>query len=71
MIKRKDIIERNKIFSSHFQTKQFVSMKLEEITKKISADNNDTLIENTDLVDNKRYIMNKATGQTNNNIECT
>ena len=46
-------------------------MKLEEITKKNSADNDNTLIENTDLVDNERYIMNKATGQTNNNIECT
>ena len=59
MIRRNEIIKRNKIYSAHFQTKQYVSIKLEEINKTITIDDNNMQIGNTDLVDNKRCNLKK------------
>ena len=61
MIKRNEIIKRNKICSTHFRTKQYVTIKLEEISKTITIDNNNLQIGNTDLINNERCDSNEST----------
>ena len=71
MIRRNEIITRNKKYTAHFQTKQYLWIRLEEINKTIAIDNNYFQIENTDLVDNERCNLKKGTEERNKNNKYT
>ena len=65
MIKRNKIIKRNEIYSAHFQTKQYVTIKLEDINKTITIDNDNLQIGNTYLINNEICDSNESTEEIN------
>ena len=55
MKKRNEIIKRNKVYSTHFRTKQDICIKIEKLNKMITINNDNSNIRNNDMIGNGRY----------------